>query len=179
MAVENIRQTLVLNEVNQRLEILYIRDSLTGLYNRFGYNSFAGECFKRNHGKVYIVFIDMDNLKKLNDGYGHEMGDVALKGIAEGIRSVYTDTDIHVRMGGDEFLVMGSYVEEEVLRKREIEMGKFLRKYSEENGLPLPLEVSMGYSFNEQPINDTGLESLLHFADARMYEKKQIKKAKK
>ncbi len=179
MAVENVRQTQILNQVNQKLECLYITDSMTGLLNRFGYNSFAGECFKRNKGKIYIVFIDMDNLKKLNDGYGHDMGDIALKGIAAAIRAVYTDTDVHVRMGGDEFLVMGPFVSEELLKEKEEKMAEYLIEYSHSEKLPFELEVSMGYSFNEKPLVSTGLEYLLQFADEKMYEKKQAKKKQK
>ena len=74
LAVENIRQAMILKEVNQKLEGLYIKDSLTGLYNRFGYNTFAGTMYKNNSGKVYIVFIDMDGLKIMNDTYGHDIG---------------------------------------------------------------------------------------------------------
>lgn len=178
MAVENIRQTQILNKVNQKLECLYIKDSMTGLYNRFGYNSFAGECFKKNQGKIYVVFIDMDNLKKMNDGYGHEMGDIALKGIADAIRAVYTDTDVHVRMGGDEFLVMGPFSTAEDLANKEKQMTEFLVAYSKEHNLPLELQVSMGYSYNEKKLESTGLESLLHLADGKMYEHKQAKKNK-
>lgn len=179
MAVENIRQAMILQEVNQKLESLYIRDSLTGLYNRFGYNTFAGSVYKENHGRVYIVFIDMDGLKVMNDTYGHDVGDVALKGIAEAIKSVYKDTDIKVRMGGDEFLVVGPYVNEAELEKKEKEVNTFLEEYAERMKLPIPLEVSMGYSYAEGFANMgcTGLEAILQKADIKMYEQKQTKKS--
>lgn len=176
MAVENVKQALILNRMNQKLECLYVQDSLTGLYNRFGYNSFSGQCFRNNKGRIYIVFIDMDNLKKMNDQYGHDAGDAALKGIAAGIKAVFTDTDIKVRMGGDEFLVMGPFTCEEDLIKKEQAMDEFLAKYSEENQLPIKLEVSMGHSYNDMELEATGLGSLLQDADAHMYQHKQAKK---
>ncbi len=179
LAVENIKQSMILNEVNQKLECLYIKDSLTGLYNRFGYNSFAGQMYKKNNGKIYVVFIDMDNLKVMNDTYGHDYGDLALKGIAEAIKSVYTDTDVKVRMGGDEFLVIGPYVDEESLDKKEKQVSEYLLEYTEKTNLPIKLEVSMGHSFSEGVANMacTGLESMLKQADSKMYEHKLEKKA--
>lgn len=178
LAVENIRQAMILHEMNQKLESLYIKDSLTGLYNRFGYNTFAGSMYKENNGRIYIVFIDMDGLKVLNDTYGHDMGDLALKGIAEAMKTVYTDTDIKVRMGGDEFLVVGPYVDEEELCKKEKKVSEYLVEYSKRVKLPIPLEVSMGHSHGEGFVNMdcTGLEAILRKADANMYELKQTKK---
>jgi len=178
LAVENIVQSMILNKVNQKLECLYIKDSLTGLYNRFGYNSFAGHMYKKNNGKIYVVFIDMDNLKVMNDNYGHDYGDLALKGIAEAIKHVYTDTDVKVRMGGDEFLVIGPYVDEDSLNKKEEQMSAYLLEYTERMQLPIKLEASMGHSFCEGYDNmaTTGLESMLQKADSKMYEHKQNKK---
>lgn len=183
LAVENIRQSIILGEVNQKLERLYIMDSLTGLYNRFGYNTFSGNLYKENKGKVYIVFIDMDGLKTINDNYGHDYGDIALKGIAEAIKDVFTDTEIKVRMGGDEFLVMGPYISEEELIRKEEKLSDYLLKYTEKMKLPVKLEVSMGHSFNsgnDSSIMDyTGLETLLKYADVKMYNQKKSKKNRK
>lgn len=178
LAVENVKQSMILNKVNQKLECLYIKDSLTGLYNRFGYNSFAGNLFKNNHGKIYVVFIDMDNLKVLNDTYGHDYGDLALKGIAEAIKYVYTDTDVKVRMGGDEFLVLGPYVDEDSLNKKEQQLSEYLLEYTTRVNLPIKLEVSTGHSFSDgyKSMECTGLESMLKLADGNMYEHKQEKK---
>lgn len=178
LAVENIRQAVILQEVNQKLERLYIKDSLTGLYNRFGYNTFAGTLYKVNNGRIYIVFIDMDGLKIMNDTYGHDVGDVALKGIAEAINNIYTDTDIKVRMGGDEFIVVGPYVSEAELVKKEEQIRDYLVNYTERVGLPVRLEVSMGYSYAEgfPSLGCTGLEAILQKADTKMYEQKLTRK---
>jgi len=148
LAVENIRQSLILSEVNQKLEHLYVMDSLTGLYNRFGYHAFAGNLYREKNGRVYIVFIDMDGLKIVNDTYGHDCGDLALKGIAEAIKRVYTDTEVKVRMGGDEFLVMGPYVGEDDLNKKEMQINDYLEEYASRTNFPGKLGVSIGYSFS-------------------------------
>lgn len=179
LAVENIKQSMILNKMNQKLECLYIKDSLTGLYNRFGYNSFAGHMYKKNNGRIYVVFIDMDNLKVMNDKYGHDYGDLALKGIAEAMKHVYTDTDVKVRMGGDEFLVIGPYTDEASLDQKEAQISAYLREYTERMNLPVMLEVSMGHSFSDghESIACTGLEAMLKTADSKMYEHKQEKKS--
>ncbi|MCQ2550529.1 MAG: GGDEF domain-containing protein [Lachnospiraceae bacterium] len=179
MAIENIRQNQLLNHMNKKLQFLYIRDSLTGLYNRFGYNAFGGDCFQKNHGKIYILYIDMDNLKPLNDNYGHDMGDAALKGIANGLRVVFADTDIHVRMGGDEFLVMGPYMSEQEILEKEKKLDHFLQTYSKENHFPIPIEISMGHAVNETEPPHTSLTSMVQAADALMYQHKQKKKTAK
>lgn len=178
LAVENIRQAMILHEMNQKLEGLYIKDSLTGLYNRFGYHTFAGTMYQKYNGRVYIVFIDMDGLKVMNDTYGHNMGDIALKGIAEAIKYVYTDTDIKVRMGGDEFLVVGPYVNEGELCKKEKQLREYLKEYTERMEMPIPLEVSMGHSYGEgfDNVGCTGLEAILRKADGKMYEQKMSRK---
>jgi len=181
LAVENIKQSIILNDVNQKLESLYIRDSLTGLYNRFGYNTFAGTLYRNSNGRIYVVFIDMDNLKVLNDTYGHDYGDLALKGIAEAIKNVFTDTDVKVRMGGDEFLVMGPYVSEDALEEKERQMSEYLLEYTERTNLPIKLEASMGHSYSLgcDNIGCTVLENILQKADINMYEHKQEKKRRK
>ncbi|MCQ2520148.1 MAG: GGDEF domain-containing protein [Lachnospiraceae bacterium] len=181
MAVENIKQSVILSEVNQKLERLYITDSLTGLYNRFGYNSFAQKLYEENKGRIYIVFIDMDNLKVMNDSYGHKYGDIALKGISEAMKAVYTDTDVKVRVGGDEFLVIGPFVSEDELFMKERRISDYLLRYTERMCLPINVEVSIGHAFSESGYDDDSglnLEAILQNADSRMYIEKQTKKKK-
>lgn len=180
LAVENIKQAERLSEVNKKLESLYTMDPLTGLYNRFGYNTFAADMYEKYNGRIYIAFMDMDNLKTMNDDYGHNYGDIALKGIAEAINHVYTDTDVKVRMGGDEFLVVGPYVDEAILDAKEKQISEYLDAYSVRMNFPIPIGVSMGHSFcngnGDDSMSGIGLDAMLQKADAKMYEQKQTKK---
>lgn len=176
LAVENISRRMALDDMNQTLKKLYVLDSLTGLYNRFGYSSLAGKMFSENSGKVYIIFVDIDGLKKMNDVYGHDMGDELIKGMAICLRRVFTGDEVLVRMGGDEFLVMGAFVSEEEIIKSENELRDTMKKYSEEKKLPLPLEASLGHSFNVETVRETELTKLLNNADKCMYENKQLRK---
>ena len=174
LALANIRQRENLSRLNSKLEQLYIQDQMTGLYNRFGYMNYAKSYMQKYDGDVYLLYMDMDNLKELNDRYGHAMGDKAIKGMAQAIKTVFADDSVCVRMGGDEFLVM-KYCksEDEVIRRIE-KMTKFMDDYSTKTKLPLPLKASVGY-INTAHSRES-LEVLVKRADANMYETKQKSK---
>lgn len=176
LALEGICQRISLDGMNAYLKELYIRDSLTGLYNRFGYAAKAEEFYEINAGRVYLVYMDLDNLKTLNDKYGHETGDLAIMGVSDAIKSIFTDTEIHVRMGGDEYLVMGTCMSEDEIVAKEAKMSAYLEKYSTEKALPITLTVSMGHVYNDIEQKGVSLEELVHIADNKMYEIKQAKK---
>ena len=98
-----------LDRMVKKLDQLFITDPLVQIYNRNGLNKFAKpmyeECIRRR-ADVMIMFIDMDNLKKINDKHGHEEGDEALKAIAKAMKSVCDlgKNQIPARFGGDEFI---------------------------------------------------------------------------
>ena len=168
ITLENIRQKLIIDSINQKFKDLYVIDQLTGLYNRFGYNAMAGKLFLKEKGRIYIVYIDIDNLKIMNDNFGHDVGDLAIRGTADCIKKVFTDTDIRVRMGGDEFLIMGAFTSEEDLAKKEQELVEALNSYSDKFNFPIPLTASIGHSFNINQPEATELEKLLKSADQNM-----------
>ncbi len=174
LAVENIRQREELSRMNQKLQELYVQDAMTGLYNRFGYMIQAEKYLKKHNGSIYLIYIDMDNLKKMNDNYGHIMGDKAIKGIALAIKEVFKEDSICVRMGGDEFLVMdGSRTEEEVLQKEKA-ICQYLEQYRINENIPMPLQASMGHICSAG--SNESLEVLVKKADTRMYEIKEKRK---
>lgn len=174
MALSLIWQQEKLRQMNLQLQQLYVRDQLTGLYNRFGYEDMANKYFRRQQGRIYMIFLDVDKLKTYNDQYGHAMGDLAIRGVAESMNAVLTQAPIKVRMGGDEFLAVGPYTDEAALLSLEAQMQLWLARYSEIQRLPFPLTASMGHVWSESM--DTSLEQLIQEADRRMYE---IKKARK
>lgn len=176
LALSGICQRVSLDDMNANLKELYVRDSLTGLYNRFGYASRSKEFYLQNKGRIYMVYMDLDNLKMLNDTYGHDMGDTAIKGGAEALKHIFTDTDIHVRMGGDEYLVIGRFISDEYLIDCERRVNDYLLKYGMEHNLPVPLEASIGHVYNDSDVEGCALEELVHLADNKMYEVKQKRK---
>ena len=174
MALENIRQREDLNRMNRKLQQLYVQDPMTGLYNRFGYVYHAQRYLELHDGKIYLIYMDMDNLKKINDNYGHANGDRAISGIAQAIKTVFGEDNICVRMGGDEFLIMDSSRSEDEIIKKEEDFHNYLKDYSQKIYFPLELKVSMGH-INSADSNES-LEMLVKKADAKMYESKRRKK---
>lgn len=90
--------------------MLYHEDFLTKLYNRRGFEQFSEEEFaeaKKHNIKTMTLSIDMDNLKYINDIYGHSHGDLALQTIADAMRQACSGCEICARIGGDEFAVFG------------------------------------------------------------------------
>ena len=177
LAIENIRQREELNRMNHKLQQLYVRDAMTGLYNRFGYINQAEAYFQKHNACIYLIYIDMDNLKKINDNYGHVMGDKAINGIALAIKEIFAKDSICVRMGGDEFLVLdGSRSEEEVIQKEEAVL-QYLEEYRLQEEIPVSLTASMGHICSTG--SSESLEQLVKRADTKMYEIKSKRKMNK
>ena len=102
-----------------RLKFLYNRDMLTELYNRWGleehFQTFYNECIALRSG-LTVIAIDMDGLKYINDNFGHNEGDYALKTIAYGLMCASSGDEICARTGGDEFIVLAkNYTKEKAL----------------------------------------------------------------
>lgn len=93
----------------QALEELAIRDELTGLYNRRGFITMAQQQLKialRTGTPLLLFFIDLDDLKTINDNLGHQAGDQALVAAARILKSTFREADILGRIGGDEFAIL-------------------------------------------------------------------------
>ena len=102
-------RTAELAMVNARLESLSLTDDLTGLYNRRGFMTLAAEQLllaRRTQRPLCLVYMDLDDLKSINDTFGHSAGDAALAAVALVLRQTFRTSDIMARMGGDEFAVL-------------------------------------------------------------------------
>ena len=103
------RQTSLLAESEARLRELSVRDSLTGLYNRRYMQEALEHEIQRaeqKHVPLSVIMIDMDDLKQINDTYGHSIGDEALRQVARLIFKYLRDDDVACRYGGDEFTLI-------------------------------------------------------------------------
>lgn len=98
----SVRDTTLEQTALEREAYKASHDSLTGLYNRAGYDIFLE---KLNQGEAYLLLIDLDEFKLVNDTYGHEMGDKVLQNLANVIRHSFREEDCACRIGGDEFVV--------------------------------------------------------------------------
>lgn len=169
-----------IKENNSKLDELSKSDELTKLYNRRGFLEYAKEalCNKRNMDKyAMILYADMDNLKMINDEYGHEEGDFALKEMAAILKEAVRTTDIVARFGGDEFVIfalVGVAGYENIMKRRIAEISA---RHNTECGKPYPIEMSVGvceFVCGE----DVDIYGVIERADERLYEEKRAKKAK-
>lgn len=178
-SMEICSQKIRLVKINERLNKLYVQDSLTGLLNRFGYEKEAGSLFQRNNveKKVSMVaFVDLDRLKYINDTFGHEFGDVAILSVTGVIKSVFPKNFVKVRLGGDEFILFGE-CPDEATAEGYIEALK--REFAKSEGwdvLPFDIGASIGYVLTN-PGNGRALSSYVEEADQKMYAEKMRRKA--
>lgn len=163
----------VLNEISKS-------DELTGVYNRRGFIEHAVKTIKdeKNRGKYALIFYsDMDNLKMINDVYGHDNGDFALKEIANILLDTFRSSDIVSRFGGDEFVCLAVVKVDgkgqEIKQRIEI----ITANHNAIAGKPYPIEMSTGYA-EFKCGKDVDLYKLLDVADQMLYEEKQEKKKK-
>ena len=152
-----------------------MRDELTGLYNRMGYEKIVIpylDELRRTKRNSVIMVADINKMKVINDKYGHLQGDTAIKLAAAVIRSVVPKNWKAVRYGGDEYVIIGEYrVSDDMEAMRKAIMDK-AAKLSEEMELPFKLTVSVGYVIAE-PDNNIGNEEYFRMADEAMYKMKQ------
>lgn len=167
-------------ESNTMLSEISRSDELTGLYNRRGFleHAHAAITSKRNRGKrALVVYADMDNLKMINDTYGHDEGDFALREIAAILKDTFRNTDIVARFGGDEFVafaMMGLDNYEDIMKRR---IEEITVRHNETCHKPYPIEMSTGIC---EFIcgRDVDIDEILDIADKRLYEEKLEKKKK-
>ncbi len=174
---ENVRKLLHMNHVIRELDRLYVIDPLCGIYNRNGFIRLADQIFRHSreeHGSLMISFIDMDGLKYVNDNFGHDEGDFALRQLAAVIRDSCAEEQICARFGGDEFIMIAAGMTEEDAKSFEL---RFRRKLAEANQIinkPYELGASFG-TFVTVVEQDMKLFSLIAQADQIMYEQKKRK----
>ncbi|MBO6114894.1 MAG: GGDEF domain-containing protein [Lachnospiraceae bacterium] len=160
--------------LNSALSVLYNHDSMTGLYNRLGYTEYAEEFYrklKENGESIVVIYIDLDKLKNINDDFGHEVGDYAIKTIARLSIEVAAEGGLCFRLGGDEFLVLDKYISKEDTEKKLLLLDKRLKETSKEEKLPVMLSASTGYAVGKAD-EDYTLDMLVQKADDIMYQSK-------
>jgi diguanylate cyclase (GGDEF)-like protein len=155
-----------------------IIDELTGLNNRRGFLILAKQHLKiadRLKSEVAIIYADMDNLKAINDTFGHKEGDRALLDLANVMRSTLRASDIVARWGGDEFVGL---VLESTQGAGEVVCAHLLEKlnaHNVEGTRPFKLSISFGLA-RYNPAEPCGIEELLERADRLMYAHKYNKR---
>jgi len=161
-----------------QLNELALYDELTGVYNRRGFKTLALQQIKisnRTMKKLFLFFIDMDNMKIINDKYGHELGDKALIKTKDILNATFRDSDIVSRFGGDEFVALVLESSDDTETSLSSRLTDITNKMNAETELPYKIQLSFGVSIYD-PRFPTSYEELLRKADEAMYHIKQKKK---
>ena len=167
-------------EAEEALRNQTLSDALTGLYNRRGFMTLADLQLKlasRNMRGFWLFMADMDNLKPINDSFGHAEGDRVLVQAADMLKQTFRESDIVARIGGDEFaigMVEDPESSEMAFSKR---LQDKLNEYNMNSGKPYTVGLSMG-SVICAPGENLSIEDLMARADSALYEKKKLKSDK-
>lgn len=166
-------QSYELNHAIEEARMLSLVDELTGLYNRRGLFTLGEKSRNlalRNNTDQFLLYIDADGLKRLNDTHGHSAGDEFLRSLAQVIKNTYRKSDIIARLGGDEFCVLGTVTGniETIIPRFENRIAEFNSKHIDPR---FRLRISCGVCPWPADSNAT-LEEILERADKAMYERK-------
>lgn len=166
-----------LKQVEKDLRDVLLVDELTGLYNRRGFTTLAEHHLriaKRRKTKIYLLFSDVDNLKLINDTFGHSEGDAALRCISDMLKDTFRDSDIIARVGGDEFVVIPLGTAGPEADAAAARLQDNLKLFNSNRRRRYPLYISYGISCYD-PESQFGIDEILVNADKAMYELKRSK----
>ncbi len=160
------------------LQRITITDELTGLYNRRGFFELATKQLhiaSRQNNDLFLLYMDLDNMKQINDKFSHEMGDKALRETAKILKNVFRESDILSRLGGDEFVALLLEIPEEENAQTAItRLHSHLKTANSQPKRPYELLLSTGLArYNHE--SPCSLEDLLSEADRQMYDHKKMK----
>ena len=162
------RVWLVSKEHKNKFKVLAHTDSLTDIYNRYGFDELAVKMIDKNPKSHFVAaLLDIDDFKFINDIYGHAYGDNALKSLADNMKAFFPPDTLLGRNGGDEFcILLPNYTCEEA----EEQLQQFIKlpKTFSCKGKEYQFYISLGYA--EYPTFASNRSQLLRCADAALYE---------
>ena len=178
--IEDYKDITERKELEAKLHEISITDDLTGLFNRRGFMAMAEKQLAkagRSRKPAYLLYADLDNMKWINDTFGHKVGDQALIEAAELLKKTFRLADVIGRLGGDEFVVLLSDDklpdQGQAIINRFEDAIKIRNENQKEREYSLQLSTGISHFDPEMPCS---VEDLLNRADACMYEVKHSKK---
>ncbi|MEA4872607.1 MAG: diguanylate cyclase [Synergistaceae bacterium] len=152
----------------QSAEEIAMKDPLTQLYNKTSTRDLIESYIGSTQSQGVFMMLDIDNFKRVNDTLGHLYGDAVLSELAHTLKSLFRDSDITGRIGGDEFVVFMTNVKETAVARKKAEriLNAFKRSFRKE-GVEYGISCSIGISL--YPWNGTTYEKLLQKADLSLY----------
>ncbi|ATG01327.1 MULTISPECIES: cyclic di-GMP phosphodiesterase [Lelliottia] len=161
----------------ERLRVLANTDTITGLPNRNAIHELISDAIsQRGDTQVGVVYLDLDNFKKVNDAYGHMFGDQLLQAVALAILSCLDDGQMLARLGGDEFIVLATDTSQSTLEAMASRILTRLRQPFRIGLIEIYTGCSLGISL--APQHGTDRESIIRNADTAMYTAKESGRGK-
>ena len=166
-----INNALELVRTKERLQMLSVRDQMTGALNRRGMYEKITAIFAaaKDDDALFVGVVDMDGLKYINDTFGHSEGDEGLKCLCSALNAVTRPNEILVRSGGDEFFILGvgKYVKQDEAARAE-EVSEVVAEKSAVLNKPYNVSASIGCLVFPS-CKDVDLDTALSKADEKMY----------
>lgn len=156
-----VESHLVKGNLLKKLEELSYTDSLTGLYNRNFYNNYLNHINSMQGGKFGVIFADVNGLKRANDNFGHEIGDILIKWSANSLKDNLGG--MIFRIGGDEFVC---FIEDITQNEFQQRINKLMESLKSQEYM----HISIGYSYVE---GDFDINNVIKVVDDNMYEDKK------
>jgi len=174
-----LKDLLALSKIGMKAELmqkLAYNDALTGMLNRMAFVEYEKEIAIQSDGKIIFVQFDINNLKKVNDVYGHSEGDKHIIAAANVISQSFGINGKSYRTGGDEFIaVISGKKYEEYFEIAKVKFIELINKYNMEYTPPVKLEIAYGFSIYD--CSSKNPEVAEREADSKMYEIKRNMKA--
>jgi diguanylate cyclase (GGDEF)-like protein len=173
-----IRYSIERNRLIQEFKATSITDELTGLYNKRGFLMLAKkqlELAPRVNKPMWLIYLDVDNMKSINDNLGHQEGDNALRDTANILKQTFRESDLLARIGGDEFAVLALETSDtgaDIVISR---ISTAIASFNAKEDRAYQLSVSIGTVRCDACI-DCDISGLLTIADKLMYEQKMTRK---
>ena len=177
-SLENVRKLICLENAIMKLDKLYALDPFSGIYNRNGFMQATKEIYTHcaeNERDIMLMFIDLDGLKRINDTFGHSVGDQAICNIADVIVKTCMSGEIYCRFGGDEFIIFAADYTENDAQKLTNDIKAQINQINSKKENPYVLSASTGYVIAKPKIGED-IFRFVSAADNIMYSEKKKKK---
>lgn len=180
-SIEHVFNYGKMQEMIKTLDEMWVFDPMTHVYNRAGFFKYADEMVmnaRYNKQNLFLIFLDVDGLKQVNDVFGHEMGDKLICEMADVLRKSRDKEELLMRYGGDEFVVLGEGFEEEKVQAYVERIRKAMDEKNHNPGRKYRIDASIGYHMLSWD-DIRPLSAIIELADQNMYQEKREKHKKK
>lgn len=176
IAVQGICRDITSRKTREKeLEDISSYDCLTKTYNRFSFEREVEKLDTSLNARAGILLYDLNNLKYINDTFGHALGDYVLKEVAQLFNTLVNDRTSVYRIGGDEFVILAQNICAEDVNILFARVAQMIQAYNQDHP-DLPIDISGGYAYTKS--SNGNMLSLFQSADQNMYSQKYEKSPK-